>query len=68
MPGTSTNAKSEITFSALCRIKKIFAKYHNSTRLNNLMILDVYKNITNLKNIANEFIGYSEHRLKIFAG
>ena len=38
-------------------------------RLNNLMVLHVHKDITdsmNLKNIANEFVGNSEHRLRIF--
>ena len=38
-------------------------------RLNNLMILHAYKDLTdklNLRDIANTFIGDSEHRLKVF--
>ncbi len=38
-------------------------------RLNNLMVLHVHKNLTDnldLKAVTIEFIGNSEHRLKIF--
>ena len=38
-------------------------------RLNNLMVLHVHKDITDslkLQDIAKEFVGDSEHRLKIF--
>ena len=38
-------------------------------RLNNLMVLHVHKDITDslkLQDIANEFVGNSEHRLKNF--
>ena len=38
-------------------------------RLNNLMVLHVHKDMTDaidLQKIANEFVGDSEHRLKIF--
>ena len=38
-------------------------------RLNNLMVLHVHKDITDslkLQDIANEFVGNSEHRLKTF--
>ena len=37
--------------------------------LNNLMVFHVHKDITDslkLRDIANEFVGNSEHRLKIF--
>ena len=38
-------------------------------RLNNLMILHVHKDRTDLLNeieVANEFVGDSEHRLRLF--
>jgi len=38
-------------------------------RLNHLMILHVHRDITrnlNMINVANEFVGDSEHRLKLF--
>ena len=65
----ATNAKTERSFSALRRVKSYLRSTMSQQRLNNLMLLHVHKGITdiNMKDIANEFIGDSEHRLKIFA-
>ena len=65
----TTNATSERSFSALCRVKSYLRNTMSQQRLNNLMLLQVHKGITdaiNLKAIASEFIGDSEHRLMIF--
>ena len=65
----ATNATSERSFSALRRVKSYLRSTMSQQRLNNLMLLHVHKGITdiiNMKDIASEFIGDSEHRLKIF--
>ena len=65
----ATNATSERSFSALHRVKSYVRSTMSQQRLNNLMLLHVHKGITdgiNLKAIASEFIGNSEHRLMIF--
>ena len=64
-------ATSERSFSALRRVKRYLRSiYYESAKIkNNLMLLHVHKGITdaiNLKAIASEFIGDSEHRLMIF--
>ena len=59
----ATNATSEKSFSALRRVKMC------QQRLNNLMVLHVHKEITDnikLEDIANEFVGDSHHRVKVF--
>ena len=65
----ATNATSERFFSALRRVKNYLRGTMTQQRLNNLMVLHVHKDITDslkLQDIANEFVGNSEHRLKIF--
>ena len=65
----ASNATSERSFSALRRVKSYLRSMMDQQRLNNLMVLHVYKDITDkidLQKIATEFIGDSEHRLKIF--
>lgn len=65
----ATNATSERSFSALRRVKSYLRSTMSQQRLNNLLILHVHKDITDtidLQKIATEFIGDSEHRLKIF--
>ena len=66
MPATS--ATFERSFSSLHHVKTYLCNTMSQERLNNLMILHVHKDITDtLENlIADEFIGDSEHRLKIF--
>ena len=64
----ATNVTSERSFSALRRVKSYLQNTMSQQRLNNLMLLHVHKGITdaiNLKAIASEFIGDSEHRLKL---
>ena len=63
------NATSEGSSSALRRVKSYLRSTMSQQRLNNPMLLHVHKGITdiiNWKDIASEFIGNSEHRLKIF--
>lgn len=67
----ATNATLERSFSALRGVKTFLRSTMSQQRLNNLMLLHVHvhKDVTDtleLKDIANEFIGDSEHRLKIF--
>ena len=53
------NAVSERSFSCLCRLKS----YLRATRLNNVMVLHVHKNLTDklsLVDIGNNFISASE--------
>lgn len=65
----ATNATSERSFSALRRVKTYLRNTMGQERLNHLMVLHVHKDITDkldLKSVANEFVGDTEHRLKIF--
>ena len=65
----ATNATSEQSFSALRRVKTYLRSTMTQTRLNNLMLLHVHKDMTtalDLREVANDFIGDSEHRLKLF--
>ena len=65
----ATNATSERAFSTLRRLKTYLRNTMTQQRLNHLMLLNVHKNITdclNLTEVATEFIGDSEHRLKQF--
>ena len=62
-------ATSERSFSALRRVKSYLRSTMGQQRLNNLMVLHVHKDMADeidLQKIATEFIGDSEHRLKIF--
>ena len=65
----ATNATTERSFSALRRVKNYLRSTMTQQRLNNLMLLHVHKDITDkieLKAIAKEFVGDSEHRQTIF--
>ena len=65
----ATNATSERSFSALCRVKTFLRTTMTQLRLNNSMILFVLSNLTdkiNLVELANEFIRGSEHRQTLF--
>ena len=65
----ATNSSSERSFSALRRVKSYLRSTMTQQRLNNLMILHVYKEQTDgliLKDVANEFVGNSQHRKNIF--
>ena len=65
----ATNSTSERCFSALRRVKTYLRSTMTQQRLNNLMILHVHKDITdsmNPRDVANEFVGNLEHRLRIF--
>jgi len=65
----ATNSTSERSFSALRRVKTYLRNTMTQQRLNNLMVLHVHKDLTDsldLKAVAIEFIGNSEHRLNIF--
>ena len=65
----ATNSTSERSFSALRRLKTYLRNSMTQQRLNNLMVLHVHKDLTDsldLKAVDIEFIGNSEHRLKMF--
>lgn len=66
----ATNATSERSFSALCRVKSYLRSTMSQARLNSLMILHVHKDLTdqlNLIEVANEFVeNKPDHRLRIF--
>ena len=65
----ATNAASERSFSVLRRVKSYLRSTMTQLRLNNLMILHIYKEMLDdmdLKSIANEFVQGSEHRLSVF--
>ena len=61
----ATNATSERSFSCLRRVKSYLRSTMTQTRLNNVMVLHVYKDLTdelNLIDIGNEFVKGSAHR------
>ena len=65
----ATNAVSERSFSALRRVKTFLRTTMNQDRLNHLMVLHIHKQITddlNLKDVGNDFVSASEHRLSLF--
>ena len=65
----ASNASSERSFSSLRRIKSYLRATMTQTRLNNIMILHVYKSNRdelNLIDIGNEFIRESSHREGLF--
>ncbi len=65
----ATNATSERSFSALRRVKNYLRTTMLQQRLNNLLVLHVHQECTDnldLRSIATEFIGDSEHRLRIY--
>ena len=65
----SYSAVSERSFSALRRVKTFLRTTMNQDRLNHLMVLHILKQITddlNLKDVANDLVSASEHRLSLF--
>ena len=65
----STNAVSERSFSALRRVKTYLRSSMTQERLNHLLLLHAHKHLTDsmdLIEIANGFVGSSEHRLSQF--
>ena len=60
---------SERSFSALRRVKTYLRSTMRQDRLNHLMTLHVHKEFTDLlsaREVADEFVSGSEHRLRIF--
>ena len=65
----ATNATSERSFRALCRLKTYLRSSMSQQSLNHLMLLHVHKERTDaldLEAAAREFIVNSEHRQRIF--
>ena len=65
----ATNATSERSFSALRRVNNYLRTTMLQERLNYVMLLHVHKesvDFLNLKQIHNEFVEGSEHRLRMF--
>ena len=65
----ATNATSERSFSALRKGKIYLRSRMRHDRLNHLMTLRVHKEFTDLlraREVGNEFVSGSEHRLRIF--
>ena len=62
----ATNATSERSFSALCRVKSYLRSTMGQQRLNNLMVLHVHKDLLNLVDVANDYVKDSEQRLHVF--
>ena len=65
----ATNATSERSFSALKRVKTVLRSSMSQTRVNNLMVLHVYKDKTDALHgakVGRDFVGVSEHRYVIF--
>ena len=64
----ATNATSERSFSVLRRLKSYLRSTISQLRLNHLMVLSIYKKLLDeldLYVVANEFVGNSEHRLRL---
>lgn len=65
----ATNAVSERSFSALRRVKSYLRSTMTQSRLNDLLVLHIHRDLTdklNLIDVANEFIFGHEHRQQIF--
>ena len=61
----ATNAVSEHSFSCLRHLKSYLRATMSQSRLNNVMVLHVHKNLTDklsLVDIGNDFISGSSHR------
>ena len=63
----ATNATSEQSFSALCRIKSYLRSTMSQVRLNHLMILHYHQEMTDRQCIANEYKMKNESRRITFA-
>ena len=65
----ATNAASEGSFSTMKRIKSYLRSTMKQSRLNNLMMLNIYKEELeklSLVSVANEFVSGSDHRTHVF--
>ena len=65
----ATNATSERSFSALCRIKTYLRSTVKQERLNSLMVLHVHKDLIDaldLSQVANEFVEGNDTRKQRF--
>ena len=65
----ATNAVSERSFSALRRLKSYLRATMTQTRLNNVLVLHVHKNLTDqlcLIEVGNEFVKGSTHCEALF--
>ena len=65
----STNAASERVFSTMKRVKTYLRSTMGQSRLNHLMIIYMYTDELDKMDLtaaAKEFIGGSEHRLRVF--
>ena len=65
----ATNVVSERSFSALRRVKSYLRSTMTQSRLNNLLVLHIHRDLTDKLNIidtANEFIFGHEHQQQIF--
>ena len=65
----ATNAISERSFSAMCRLKTYLRSTMGQTRLNAVMLLHVHKEKTDLLSIidlANTFASSNEDRKSVF--
>lgn len=65
----ATNAASERSFSIMKHIKSYLRSTMLQKRLNSLMTLAIYKEEVkrlDLNEIANEFVGFNDHRLRVF--
>ena len=66
----ATNAFSEKSFSALRHVKSYLRSTMTQERLNHYMLLNIHKekvDSLNLKEVQNEFVSLSDHRIGIFA-
>ena len=65
----ATNATSERLFWVLRRLKSYLQSTTSRPRLNHVMVLSIYKELLDeldLYAVANEFVGSSEYRLRLF--
>ena len=65
----ATNTSSECSFSGLRRIKIYLRTTMTQKRLNDLMVLNIYKEKTDLINltvVAKEFVSSRENRVRLF--
>ena len=65
----ATNATSERTFSTMRRLKTYLRSTMSQTRLKNVMILSIHKELVSeldLHDIVNQFVSGSEPRLRVF--
>ena len=62
----STNTSSERSFSAMKRLKTYLRCTMGQSRLNHLMVLNIYKDIVDSMDIISIVNEASDHRLHVF--